>query len=150
MGILDDIRAFEMPGKRGGDFCYAQAIYGNFSEIEKLKAEGFSLTTVCKFLEKKGALPPGADPRSFRRAFRREIARRRRAAPKEVLVRERKSANSKENIPKRENAGTGTIPDREAPVIPTKRKNNLTGRQVNPDGTFMIAPVDLDDLPDFR
>ena len=145
MRLLDDIRATETPGKRGGEFFYAQVIYGYFDEIEKLKAEGFTMTTICKFLEKKGALPTNSDPRSFRRGFRREAARRQRTTSREVNV----SGTAKKGIKPR--ISEASVKQRaEIPVIPTKAKNDRSGLQVNPDNTFTIAPIDPDDLPDMQ
>jgi hypothetical protein len=109
---LDEIRETETPGKRGGEFVYAQAVYGCFDEIEKLKVEGFTLTTICKYLERKGLLPANSDPRSFCRAFRRrrEAARRRQTALKEGNVHDtvKKILKSKENAPKHEILGSGS------------------------------------------
>jgi DNA-binding transcriptional MerR regulator len=86
VSLFEDIRATEMPGKRGGEYLYAQAIFAYFNEIEKLKAEGFTMATICKFLEKKEVLPNNSDPYSFRRAFRREVVRRERAISQEVNI----------------------------------------------------------------
>jgi DNA-binding transcriptional MerR regulator len=68
---LEELRETETPGRRGGEFIYARAVYAYFREIEELKAEGFTLATICRFLEKREILPAGSDPRSFCRAFRR-------------------------------------------------------------------------------
>lgn len=144
MRLLEDIRVTETPGKRGGEFFYAQVIYAYFDEIEKLKTEGFTLTTICKFLEKKGALPTDSDPRSFRRAFRREFARRQQAASKEVNVNDtlKMVMKAKESIPRREIS--------EANVKHRPEKSNKAGLQINPDNTFRINPIDPDDLPDIQ
>jgi hypothetical protein len=56
LGILAGIRDSESPGRRGGGFHYARAIYAYFTEIQELKAEGFTMATICKFLEKKDQL----------------------------------------------------------------------------------------------
>ena len=148
MNLLEDIRATEMPGKRGGEFSYARAIYAYFDEIRKLKAEGFTLTTICNFLEKKGVLPTDSDPRSFRRAFRREAVRRQKTILKEENINDtaKKGIKVKANIPK----GEGAKQKPEVPVIPVKPKNNRAGPQINPDNTFNITPVDPDDLPDIN
>ena len=148
MNFLEDIRATEMPGKRGGEFSYARAIYAYFDEIKKLKAEGFTLTTICNFLEKKGALPTDSDPRSFRRAFRREAVRRQKTILKEENINDtaKKGIKAKANIPKDE----GAKQKPEVPVIPVKPKNKRSGPQINPDNTFNITPVDPDDLPDIN
>jgi DNA-binding transcriptional MerR regulator len=150
VNLLDEIRATEMPGKRGGDFFYAQAIYAYFSEIEALQAEGFTLATICKFLEKKDVLPKDSDPYSFRRAFSREAIRRKRATPKEVNIND----TAKKGINTKANASKGNVSEirskhrPDASVIPVKPKNNRTGPLINPDNTFTITPVDPDDLPD--
>ena len=148
MRLSEEIRATEMPGKRGGDFFYAQAIYGYFDEIEKLRAEGFTLTTICKFLEKKGMLPTDSDPRSFRRAFRRESVRRQRSTSMEVKVQKRMKV--KETISKREFLDVSMKPKQEIAVTPAKPKKSSSGPQINPDNTFKIAPIDPDDLPDMQ
>ena len=152
MNLLEEIKETEIPGKGGGGFFYAQVVYGHFDAIEKLKVEGFTLTTICRFLEKKGALPPNADPHSFRRAFRREIARRQRVISKEVKVNDtaKKRMESKENISKHEILEASMKQNLEAPIITTKPKNSKARPQINPDNTFRIAPIDPDDLPDIR
>ena len=152
MRLLEDIRATETPGKRGGEFFYAQMIYGYFDEIEKLKGEGFTLTTICKFLEKKGALPEKSDPRSFRRAFRREAARRQRAISKEVKVNDtaKKEVKGGENIPRRDVSEAGVKQKPEIPFTPAKSKSSRGRLQINPDNTFNITPIDPDDLPDIN
>ena len=150
MSLLEDIRATETPGRRGGEFFYAQVIYGHFGEIEKLKAEGFTLTTICKFLEKKGALPSGSDLRSFRRAFRRETASRQRAISKEVNINDttKKGIKTGENVFKREISETSVKQRSEVSAAAAKLKNSRSRPPINPDHTFSIAPIDPDDLPD--
>ena len=150
MRLLEDIREVEVPGKRGGDFFYAQVIYGYFSEIEKLKAEGFTLTTICKFLEKKGALPADSDPRSFRRAFRREAARRRRATPKEAKINDtaKKEVKAREDVLKNKALEVDAKQKPGFSFAPAKPKSGKPGLQINPDNTFEIAPIDPDDIPD--
>jgi hypothetical protein len=152
VGLLEEIREMETPGKRGGEFVYAQAVYGCFSEIEKLKAEGFTLTTICRFLERKEILPAGSDPRSFCRAFRRrrEADRRKQAILKEgnISGTEKETTKPKENAPKREISGTNAKQEPEASFAPARPKNRKPGLQINPDNTFRIAPIDPDDLPD--
>lgn len=137
MNLLEEIRATEIPGKRGGDFFYARVVHSYFDEIEKLKSEGFSLATICNFLEKKGVLPPDSDPYSFRRAFRRKLARKSKISKEEGI-------KPKEKVPKHEP---------KIPVVstqPTQSKNVRAGTQINPDNTFNITPVDPDDLPDIN
>lgn len=148
--ILEDIRSTEVPGKHGGTFFYAQAIYACFGDIQELKAEGFTLATICKFLKKKSLLPPDADPHSFRRAFRREIARRKRTGKaKEVNV---KKGSMIGDASKHEVSATDTKEKRNpvpsvSPVNPVSGKTEL---QINPDNTFKISPIDPDDLPDIK
>ena len=148
MRLLEDIKATETPGKRGGEFFYAQVIYAHFDEIEKLKTEGFTLTTICKFLEKKGVLPTDSDPRSFRRAFRRESARRQRTTLREVNVND--TAKKGENFSKRVISEASVKQSPEIPVRPIKPRSNKAGPHVNPDNTFRINPVDPDGLPDMQ
>ena len=152
MNLLEDIREVEIPGRRGEGFFYAQVIYSHFDEIEKLKTEGFTLTAICKFLEKKGALPTGADPHSFRRAFRREATRRQWAISKEVKIHDttKKRVAPKGNDKKHEISVASIMQETEVPVIPIKLKSSKAGPQINPDNTFRIAPIDPDDLPDIQ
>ena len=150
MSFWEEIRTTETPGKRGGESFYAQAIYSHFGEIKKLKTEGFTLATICKFLGKKGVLPMNSDPNSFRRAFRREIVRRQRTSLKEINVNDTTKKNIKtgENIQKHEISRTNGKQESEVSFIPVKKKSGKSGLQVNPDNTFKITPVDPDDLPD--
>ena len=155
MNLFDDIKATEIPGNSGGEFFYAQAIYSYFSDIEKLKAEGFTLTTICKYLEKKGVLPTNSTPRSFRRAFRREVERRKQVIAKEKNIHDTstKGMKLKENAPKHEFSEVSANKAKREPentVISVKLKDSKAGSQINPDYTFKIAPVDPDDLPDIN
>jgi len=155
VSLLDDIKLTETPGKHGGEFSYAQAIYAYFDEIEKLKSEGFTLATICKFLEKKEVLPINANPYSLRRAFRRELNRRKQAVSKEESVHDtaKKDMKLKRNAPQREPSrasATEIKQEAENMTISVKPKNSKAGPQVNPDNTFKIAPVDPDDLPDVQ
>ena len=152
MNLLEDLKASEAPGRHGGDCLYAQAIYNNFDEIVKLKADGFTLMTICKFLEKKGALPKDSDPHSFRRAFRREAIRRQRVTSKEVNVNDttKKDMKPKESISRRETSDTSVKKKSEASVIPAKPKNSKPKPSINPDYTFDMAKIDPDDLPDLQ
>jgi hypothetical protein len=146
-GILDDIRETESPGRRGGEFPYARAVYACFSEIQGLMAEGFTLATICKFLEKKVALPASADTHSFCRAFRRELARRERAKPKERKVKageaNKNSVAKSATAPSARREPDNLPPQTPAPVNPRSRL------QVNPDNTFVIRPIDRSLLPDY-
>jgi hypothetical protein len=150
VSLLGEIRKTEAPGRRGCEFVYAQVIYGCFGEIEKLKAEGFTLTAICKYLERKEVLPADSDPRSFCRAFRREAARRKQTTLKERNISDttKKTLKSKENAPKREISETSAQQRSEASFTPAKPKSGKSGVQINPDNTFNIAPIDPDDLPD--
>jgi hypothetical protein len=148
-GILAGIRETELPGRRGGVSHYARTVYACFAEIQNLTAEGFTLSTICKFLERKGVLPQGADTRGFCRAYRREVARRerpvrsKRAKAKEVSVRNDNAAKLTEATgARREPAMTG----KQTPP-PLEPKGGL---RLNPDNTFKIEPIDFDGLPDFK
>jgi DNA-binding transcriptional MerR regulator len=148
VGLLEDIRKTEKPGRSGRAFFYAQAIYAHFKEIEELKAEGFTLATIRKFLESKGVLPAGSDTRSFCRAFRREAARRKQVELKEVNADEvRKNGSKGRDAPKREVQAAGVKQGSGVPSIPTKAHKGKAGVQINPDNTFTISPVDPEDLP---
>jgi DNA-binding transcriptional MerR regulator len=74
------VRETETPGRQGAAFCYAKAAYAAFREITALRDEGFSMAAIHKVMEIDGLLPENSSPHSFRRAFRRELARRDRAA----------------------------------------------------------------------
>lgn len=143
-GALADIRETEYPG-RNGDFPYARLVSACFEEIAELKDEGFSMATIRRFLEKKGALAPGSDPRSFCRAFRREFARRMRRA-KSKGMRDKaanvRSVASDRPVP----AETKTKVVHES-AKPNSRKP-ARGLQVNSDNTFTIRPIDENDLPE--
>jgi DNA-binding transcriptional MerR regulator len=148
-GVLAGIRETELPGRKGGVFHYARTVYACFAEIQSLTAEGFTLSTICKFLERKGVLPPEADIRSFCRAYRREKTRRERsvrqkkAKVKEVSVKNDSAAKLMEATgAKREPAMT----DKQTPH-PVKPKGGL---RLNPDNTFKIEPINPDDLPNFE
>jgi hypothetical protein len=149
-GALADIRETERPGRRGGSFCYAGAVYACFAEIQALVSEGFTLTTICRFLEKKGGLPAGADTRSFCRAYRRERSRRER------YIRQKKT-KTREAPVKNDNMAKLTLTD----MTEVKQEQGMTdktpppveprgGFRLNPDNTFKIEPIDPDDLPDFE
>jgi hypothetical protein len=148
-GVLADIRETELPGRRGGVFHYARTAYACFADIQNLIAEGFTLSTICKFLEKKGALPPRADIRSFCRAFNREKARRERSV-------KRKKMNVKEVSAKDDNAAKfaeviGAKRETGAPVMKTQSPvEPRCGPRINSDNTFKIEPVDCEGLPDFE
>ena len=148
-GVLADIRQTELPGRKGSVFHYARTVYACFADVQNLIAEGFTLATICKYLEKKGALPSGADTRSFCRAYRREKIRRERSVRqkkttvKEVSVKNDNVAKLTEATgAKREPAMTDK--HTQPPVEPKD------GLRLNSDNTFKIEPIDFDDLPDFK
>jgi hypothetical protein len=151
-GALADIRKMERPGRRGGAFCYAGAVYACFADIQALVSEGFTLTTICKFLEKKGLLPTGADTRSFCRAYRRERSRRERPAmrkktkAKEVSVKNDSAAKLTETTGAKQESGMTGMTGKQTPP-PAEPRGGL---RLNPDNTFKIEPIDLGDLPDFE
>jgi DNA-binding transcriptional MerR regulator len=137
--VFADIREMESPGRQNATAIYAQTMYAHFEEIQKLRAEGFTLATICKFLEKKGLLPAGCDIHSFRRAFRRETDRRKRTEKGKTKVYESMKNNAAQH--------TTMNARREPDPAPEKFK---AGLQVNPDNTFRIRPIDRDDLPDIH
>jgi hypothetical protein len=146
-GILDDIRKTESPGRSGGEFPYARAVYAYFPEIQGLMEEGFTLATICKFLVKKGVLPAGADTHSFCRAFRREKARRERAKPKERKM--KGGTANKDNATKSATASNARLEPVNLPPQPPAPVNPEGRLQVNPDNTFVIRPIDPSLLPDY-
>jgi hypothetical protein len=136
---------------KGGAFVYAGAIYSYYDDIRELKADGFTFATICKFLEGKGMLPPDADRRSFCRAFRREAARRKRAAKAkktEILHgNATKAMNPKGDTARREVLPVRAAQDQSA--VPARQSAPDPGRLViNPDNTFNIREADLSGLPD--
>ena len=147
--MLADIRETESPGRRGGVSHYAGTVYACFAEIQNLTAEGFTLSTICRFLEKKGILPAGADARSFCRAFRREKTRRERITKrkgknaKEALVKNGHAVKSTEASNAKQETGMAAMQTQQ----PVKHNG---GFQVNPDNTFEIKPIDFDGLPNFE
>jgi hypothetical protein len=147
--MLADIRETELPGRRGGASHYAGAVRACFAEIQGLIGEGFTLFTICKYLEKKGVLPPGADARSFCRAFGRERSRRERPTKwKKAKIKEKSVKN--DNTAKMMDA---TAAKQEPGLSPQQCQSPIKSGarlQINPDNTFKIEPIDLDDLPDFE
>jgi hypothetical protein len=144
---LADIRETEQPGRRGGAFCYARAVYACFTEIQGLVSEGFTLATICRFLEKKGVLPVGADTRGFCGAYRRENSRRERSArPKKTKAKEVKNDGAAKL-----NGTTGTEREPDTPakqtIPPVKPRGGVL---VNPDNTFEIRLINRDLLPAFE
>ena len=110
------------------------------------------MTTICKFLEKKEILPINSAPHSFRRAFRREIARRKQTLLKEENINNttKKIIKTGDNISKHKVSRKNEKQELEIPITPAKTKSGKTGLQINPDNTFRIMPVDPDDLPDIN
>lgn len=78
--IVLSVRETETPGRHSEAFYYARAAYTAFREINALREEGFSMAAICKVMERDGLLPKDASRDSFRRAFRKELARRDRAS----------------------------------------------------------------------
>ncbi|GHV51330.1 hypothetical protein FACS1894216_05160 [Synergistales bacterium] len=147
--ILEDVRRTEIKGRKGGMFVYAGAIYRYFEDIRDLKAEGYTFATICKFLEEKNILPTDSDQRSFCRAFRKEVARRKLAAKAkktegihDTVI----SPNKPKGNAAREVSAASAI--QRTGVVPAKPMPDRTGLQVNTDNTFNIRPIDLNDLPD--
>jgi hypothetical protein len=148
--MLADIRETELPGRRDGTSHYARTVRACFAEIQGLIAEGFTLSMICKFLEKKGVLPPGADNRSFCRAFNRERSRRER------FVKQRKKGKIKEESVKSDNEANlrnASAAKQESGMTREQTPSEAEskgGLRLNSDNTFKIEPVDLGDLPDFE
>jgi hypothetical protein len=148
--ILADIRETELPGGRGVASHYARTVYSCFAEIQCLIAEGFTLSTICKYLEKKEVLPPGADNRSFCRAFSRERSRRER------FVKQRKKGKIKEESANNDNAAKmmDINAAKQEPGMAGKQTLPVTepkvGLRLNSDNTFKIEQIDLSYLPDFE
>jgi DNA-binding transcriptional MerR regulator len=85
--IFSDIHTMKIPGRRSVTSGYAQIIYLHFDEILRLHSVvGFSLATICEYLEEKGKLPVNADAHAFRRAFSREVSRRKHKKGKREVM----------------------------------------------------------------
>ncbi|MDR1508028.1 MAG: hypothetical protein LBS53_00135 [Synergistaceae bacterium] len=147
-GALVDIRATESPGRKSDVSSYARAVYACFDDIQALTSEGFTLSTICNFLEKKGALPAGADTRSFCRALRRERARREQAE-KQKISKTRRAVKNDDTVKSEETTVTKEGTGLPAPAYRTQAKPD-GGPRLNPGNTFKIEPVNLDILPDFE
>ena len=78
--LAQRVRETETPGKHGAAYCYTRAAYAAFHEIVELREERFTLAAICKVMERDGLLPEHANPHSFRRAFKKELASREKAA----------------------------------------------------------------------
>ena len=81
--LVQRVKESETPGRHGATYCYSRVVYAAFREIAELRDEKFSLAAICRVMESDGLLPERACPQSFRRAFRRELARRNKAAMKQ-------------------------------------------------------------------
>ncbi|MDR1581006.1 MAG: hypothetical protein LBS35_11665 [Synergistaceae bacterium] len=147
-GSLAGIRETELPGRRGGVSHYARAVYACFDDIQALISEGFTLSTICSFLEKKGVPPAAADPRSFCRAYRRECSRReqsakqKKAKAKEVAKHDSAVKLAESSAAKAEQGLSP--PQYQAPVI------SAGATRLEPGNKFKIEPINLGDLPDFE
>ena len=148
LDILADIRKTESPGRKNGAFLYAKAIYGYYVEIQELSDEGFTLATICSYFQKKGILPDEADVHSFRRAFRREVARRKKATKTKEA--RKKNITEKKELTQKTPAAPNVVPKADTEVRPIASAKCTQCLKVNPDNTFEIRPVDPDDLPDIE
>ena len=148
LDILGDIRKTESPGRKGGAFPYAKTIYGYYAEIQELSDEGFSLATICSYFQKKGILPGDADVHSFRRAFRREVARRKKVTKTKEA--RKKNVPEKKELVQKTPVAPNVVPKADTEVQPIASAKFTQGLKVNPDNTFEIRPVDPDDLPDIE
>jgi hypothetical protein len=135
MSFPEETRKTRMPG-RSGAFPYARAARLYFKEILELREEGFFLSTVCEILESRGLLPKGANPHSFRRAFRLESIRVKRVKNREKED-IRASGEAMENSAKRE-------PGAARPSVSDYGGGSKT--RLRPDNTFDIEFIDLDGL----
>lgn len=150
LDILTEIRETEMPGRGGDAFPYAQIIYEYYAEIEELVGEGFALVTICRYFQKKGVLSSDADVHSFRRAFRRENLRRKRGGKSNES--KRKSSPEKKETAKQQEEKSHVSKAKEQKGIPVPQSTAKASAalQVHPDNTFVIRPIDPDDLPDIE
>lgn len=153
LDILAEIRKTKSPGRRADASPYAQAIYEYYEEIQELAIEGFTMVTICKYFEGKGRLPNGADQHSFRRAFRRENARReRKAKPRETRGKIKNVQEKREvTLTKERTRAVPYATDKQnRQVEQNAPAKSVPGLQVNPDNTFLIKPIDPDVLADIQ
>jgi hypothetical protein len=80
ISIVEDVLKTETPGRRGAKYIFAGIVYRYFNEIQSLHTDGFTLASVCKVFERRGELPENSDPCGFRKAYRKELSRRKTAA----------------------------------------------------------------------
>lgn len=134
--ILAEIRNVASPGRSGKAYPYAQTIYACFSEIEKLIDAGFTMATICKYLEGEGVLPNGADIHSFRRAFRREVARRSRQSTRSG-IKEKNDTSKKVHS----NEGVRDMSALKSPLA-SEREMSRSGRVVKTGMTKILKKSD--------
>jgi hypothetical protein len=141
--LVQRVKETETPGRHGAAFCYSRAVYAAFHEIAALREEKFSLAAICKVMESDGLLPERACPHSFRRAFRRELARRNKAAMTQRGDNQIGGVGRKESAaPPKEVEGRGKNPDYKESVNFRRQCGNdqILGSGVIkklPDGSFV-------------
>lgn len=147
------IRARASPDNGNSRRRYAETVHSAFDEIKALREQRIGLSVIAKGFESEGMLPQNPDPNALGRALKRE--ERRRAA---------RQASNYGNVARKESDARKPFV-RELAQMDTKREpfsassedgkeiqicavSGKAGLQINPDNTFTIRPIDLDDLPE--
>jgi hypothetical protein len=95
---------------------YSKMMRKSFEHIRQLRAEKFKFSDICGAYAKAGALPSGADPSSFRKAFRNEEKRRAKNLELEKRVADGRGA------PVGNEAAAGRIQVKKTPVLSAPAK----------------------------
>ena len=161
MRAVEHIRARASPVRNNILFSYARTAHTSFEEVEALRLEGYSFITISQEFAVRGLLPQDADPYSFSRAFRREAAKRQRLYGSKDAKKETQSAGNDTRETVAKPAKNDSKPDVKqpqrqeksndfpaSPATVKEKKSFRAGLQVNPDNTFVIRPIDPNDLPE--
>lgn len=129
---------------------YIALVRERFDTIRLMREKKFNFVQICRAFVNARLLPEDADARYLRQAFKRELGKREKKGSSAALI----NANLKQ-IPRQ----LAAKPEKSAHIrkmeeiqpvstVPNDRKYVRPGLQVNPDNTFVIRPIDPDDLPD--
>jgi len=138
--------------------CYSKTAAFAFEEIQSILDEGVRFEKILNSFVISGMLPEGANLHSFRQAFWREKKRRREtdestkgtvvpAAKQEVV---RVGGRLPKERDDRGMTGEGAKTYSDNPAVSENEPAAQAGLRINPDNTFVIRPIDLNDLPDIR
>jgi hypothetical protein len=151
------VKARASPGIRDPDRKYAETAYAAFDEINALREERNGLALIAEGFAAVGMLPQDPDPSALGRALKREEARRERIKTRKQVS--NASGTAEINLGANPSGGGAAESpailkrlqcreDVEIMKIPTAPVSE--GLQLNPDNTFVIRPIDPNDLPDIR